>query len=63
MKVKEIKSALLKICYEKAENRLAKINQVLSGITESLLEESRSTAGDKHETGRAMLDILWSYMR
>lgn len=57
MKAKEIKAALLKICFEKSENRLAKIKQALSDITESLLEESRSTAGDKHETGRAMLDI------
>ena len=57
MKAKEIKAALLKTCFEKAENRLSKIKQALSDITESLLEESRSTAGDKHETGRAMLDI------
>jgi len=57
MKAKEIKAALLKICFENVENRLSRIKQALSDIIDSLLEESRSTAGDKHETGRAMLDI------
>ena len=57
MTAKEIKEALFKICAEKVENRYQKIKQVLEDIKESLLEESKSTAGDKHETGRAMLDI------
>jgi transcription elongation GreA/GreB family factor len=57
MTAKEIKEALFKICTEKVENRYQKIKQVLEDIKEALLEESKSTAGDKHETGRAMLDI------
>ena len=50
MTAKEIKEALFKICAEKVENRYQKIKQVLEDIKESLLEESKSTAGDKHET-------------
>lgn len=57
MTAKEIKEALFKICTERVNNRHQKIKQVLADIMESLLEESKSTAGDKHETGRAMLDI------
>lgn len=57
MTAKETKEALFKICTQKVENRYQKIKQVLDDIKESLLEESKSTAGDKHETGRAMLDI------
>jgi len=36
---------------------IVRIKQNISDIEESLLEESKSSAGDKHETGRAMLQI------
>lgn len=52
-----IKEHLLKVCREHVENRYRKIEQTISDIEESLLEESKSSSGDKHETGRAMLQI------
>ena len=57
MIAKEIKSALLEKCSQVVEERYEKIKVVLADIRESLIEESKSSAGDKHETGRAMLQI------
>ncbi|PKA82977.1 hypothetical protein ATE92_1121 [Ulvibacter sp. MAR_2010_11] len=57
MIVKELKTALFEQCFQVVEKRHQKIKQTISDIEESLLEETSSSAGDKHETGRAMLQI------
>lgn len=57
MTSKEIKTVLFEQCSKVVENRFQKIKQVIFDIEESLLEESKSSSGDKHETGRAMLQI------
>ncbi|OAB80283.1 3-oxoacyl-ACP synthase [Cochleicola gelatinilyticus] len=57
MTVKEIKEALLKECKNVVAKRFDKIKQTIEDIIESLEDESKSSAGDKHETGRAMLQI------
>ena len=57
MIVKEIKAALFEQCSLVVARRYQKIRQTISDIEESLLEETSSSAGDKHETGRAMLQI------
>jgi len=57
MSVIRIKSELLKECSELVENRYQKIRTTIDSITEAMQEESKSSAGDKHETGRAMLQI------
>ena len=57
MNDKELKTALLNHCIEVVEKRFSQIKQTIAGIEESLVEESKSSAGDKHETGRAMLQI------
>jgi len=54
---KELKVALLEHCQETVEKRHDKIKQTIAAIVESLEDESKSSAGDKHETGRAMLQI------
>ncbi len=54
---KELKIALLAHCQETVKKRHEKIQQTISAIEESLEDESKSSAGDKHETGRAMLQI------
>ncbi|RMB58540.1 3-oxoacyl-ACP synthase [Dokdonia sinensis] len=53
----EIKSALLEKCHLHIANRRTKVENVISDIMESLEDETKSSAGDKHETGRAMLQI------
>ncbi|CAM3337720.1 3-oxoacyl-ACP synthase [Aequorivita lipolytica] len=53
----ELKTELLQHCQKQVDNRYSKIKQTIVDIEESLLEESKSSSGDKHETGRAMLQI------
>lgn len=57
MSTRELKNVLRERCSQEVENRFQKIKKVLEDIKVSLLEESKSSAGDKHETGRAMLQI------
>lgn len=57
MTVLEIKAALLEACNKSVKNRFEKVNKTIAGIVESLESASKSSAGDKHETGRAMLQI------
>ena len=51
----EIKEKLYTKCIQFIENRHQTIQNSISEIQESLLSETKSSAGDKHETGRAML--------
>ncbi len=53
----QIKEALLEKCFGYVEARKQKILTSIANIEESLFEEGKSTAGDKHHTGRAMLQI------
>jgi hypothetical protein len=57
MNRRALKIALFEQGSRVVENRFRKIKQVIADIEESLLEDSKSSAGDKHETGRAMLQI------
>lgn len=53
----ETKKQLLELCKEQVHRRYSKIKQTITDIEESLMEESKNTSGNKHETGRAMLQI------
>jgi len=57
MIVEQIKAELLQTCKTIVDNRFIKVKQTISDIEESMLGEDKSSAGDKHETGRAMLQI------
>ncbi len=57
MTVLEIKTALLEACHENVDKRFDKVNKTIAGIVEALGSASKSSAGDKHETARAMLQI------
>ncbi|RKE98754.1 GreA/GreB family elongation factor [Ichthyenterobacterium magnum] len=52
-----IKQQLYNLCSEFVENRLQTIQKSIHEIQESLTTETKSSAGDKHETGRAMLQL------
>jgi len=52
-----IKKELYDQCCEFVENKLIKIQDAIHEIQESLTTETKSSAGDKHETGRAMLQL------
>ena len=55
--MKNIKQQLYNQCLEFVENRFQTIQNTIKEIQESLLSETKSSAGDKHETGRAMLQL------
>lgn len=55
--MQEIKNTLLTECESALNKRLAIVVNVINDINESLQTETKSTAGDKHETGRAMLHL------
>lgn len=53
----KLKETLLKKCHSFVDDRFQKLQKTMNDIQESLLSETKSTAGDKHETGRAMLQL------
>lgn len=57
MNEEELKETLHLKCKQWIANRRAKVEKIIAGIVESLGSETKSSAGDKHETGRAMLQI------
>lgn len=52
-----VKQELYNQCIQFIENRFQTIKKTISEIQESLTSETKSSAGDKHETGRAMLQL------
>lgn len=52
-----IKENLYDQCVQIVDNRLKSIQNQITDIQNSLLSETKSSAGDKHETGRAMLQL------
>jgi transcription elongation GreA/GreB family factor len=51
------KEALYNKCQDFINKRLEVIQKTISDIQNSLQSETKSSAGDKHETGRAMLQL------
>lgn len=52
-----LKSEILKHLISLQVERLAELNQYQKDLSESLQSESKSTAGDKHDTSRAMIHL------
>ncbi|MFI1770688.1 3-oxoacyl-ACP synthase [Thalassobellus citreus] len=52
-----IKEELYNQCLEFIDNRFQIIQNTINNIQKSLTSETKSSAGDKHETGRAMLQL------
>ena len=53
----KIKQQLHLKCQELLQNRLRIVEKSMNDIYNNLESETKSTAGDKHETGRAMLHL------
>lgn len=51
------KAELLRFCKSFAEDRIGRIQNSITNINDSLKSETKSSAGDKHETGRAMIQL------
>ncbi|WP_272150963.1 3-oxoacyl-ACP synthase [Tenacibaculum aiptasiae] len=52
-----IKEELFKQCVAYVNKRMKTIEEIISSNKKALQSETKSSAGDKHETGRAMLQL------
>jgi transcription elongation GreA/GreB family factor len=52
-----LKQELYTECQRFVDSRLQAVQKTITEIQESLTSETKSSAGDKHETGRAMLQL------
>lgn len=57
MTKKKLKIQLFKACKQQLASRREAVDAILTNVAISLKEETKSSAGDKHETGRAMLQL------
>jgi len=55
--LKDIKQKLFLLCLQFVENRIAATQQAIKSAQESANEDSKSSMGDKYETGRAMAQL------
>lgn len=53
----DLKKQLYNQCFDFIENRFITIKNSINDIQEALNSETKNASGDKHETGRAMLQI------
>ena len=53
----ETKQQLLDFCETFVQKRISGIQENMQSIRKSMVSETKSSAGDKHETGRAMLQL------
>lgn len=53
----ELKSKVHEACVIKIQGQLDLLQQAINGAKEALTSETKSSAGDKHETGRAMAQL------
>ena len=51
----DIKAQLIRNCYTTIENKVEMLNKELELVQANANEETKSSAGDKYETGRAMM--------
>lgn len=54
------RSQLIEACREYLNKRTSVVHKAMKGLKEDLENESKSSAGDKYETGREMINIEWN---
>lgn len=59
-KMKVNRNELIKACKSYLDKKIRIVKDSLSGLKEDLENESKSSAGDKYETGREMINIEWN---
>lgn len=52
-----LKQSLYNECLKSIDERLLTVKNTIADLQDSLQSETKSSAGDKHETGRAMLQL------
>ncbi len=57
MDSKKLKNILFRTCFDFVQNREKTVRDIIVSNQMALQSETKSSAGDKHETGRAMLQL------
>ncbi len=57
MDTNPIKQQLYDFCQTYAKDRVTRLQTQMATLQESLFSETKSSAGDKHETGRAIMQL------
>jgi transcription elongation GreA/GreB family factor len=57
MATNKLKAVLLQLCQDDITLRLNNLKSIIEDLQQSLQSETKSSAGDKHETGRAMVQL------
>jgi transcription elongation GreA/GreB family factor len=57
MDSRKLKKLLFENCFDFVANRAKTVQDIIASNQKSLQSETKSSAGDKHETGRAMLQL------
>lgn len=52
-----VREALYRYCETYIQDRYARIERQIQSLQQALISETKSSAGDKHETGRAMIQL------
>ena len=55
-----VRSELIKACRDYLQTKVTVVSKAMDGLKEDLENESKSSAGDKFETGREMINIEWN---
>jgi hypothetical protein len=55
--MEDLKAEVYKLCMELLHSKKLNLSALLSDLEINLLDETKSSAGDKHETSRAMLHL------
>lgn len=55
-----MRSQLIEACHSYLQTKIAVVKKAMDGLKEDLESESKSSAGDKFETGREMINIEWN---
>jgi len=53
----KIKEQLLRFCWHALDQRMSRLKKRSLGLQEPLCAETKSSVGNKHETGRAMVQL------
>lgn len=56
----DVKNKLIQSCEAYIQQRKEVVLKAMKGLKEDLENESKSSAGDKYETGREMINIEWN---
>lgn len=55
--MQEFKRKIINTCKSHLENKILSLNTIIKEVSESSNSESKSSAGDKHETSKAMMQL------